>query len=147
MAQVNPYLTFNGDCEDAFEFYKKVFGGEFTYLGRFKEMPPMGDKKVSSADGEKIMHVSLPIGKETVLMGSDTSEEFGQTAKPGSNFSISVNADTQEEADKLYNGLVSGGQKIMPMDKTFWGAYFGMLTDKFGIQWMVNFDQNQNQPK
>ena len=147
MAQVNPYLTFNGTCENAFEFYKKVFGGEFTYLGRFKEMPPMGDKKISGTDGEKIMHVSLPISKETVLMGSDSSEEFGQATQPGNNFSISINTDTKEEADKLYNGLVAGGQKTMPMDKTFWGSYFGMLTDKFGIQWMVSCDQGQNKDK
>ena len=78
-------------------------------------------------------------------MGSDSSEEFGQATQQGNNFSISINADTKEEADKLYNGLVIGGQKIMPMDKTFWGAYFGMLTDKFGIQWMVNFDENPPQ--
>ena len=145
MAAVNPYLTFNGTCEEAFTFYKSVFGGEFPYLGRFKDMPPMEDcPPVSEADGEKIMHVSLPISKETILMGSDSSEAFGNATIAGNNFAISINADSQEEADKLFAGLSAGGQVTMAMNKTFWGSYFGMFKDKFGIQWMVNFDE---QPK
>lgn len=145
MAAVNPYLTFNGTCEEAFTFYKSVFGGEFPYLGRFKDMPPMeGCPPVSEADGEKIMHVSLPISKETILMGSDSSEAFGNATIAGNNFAISINADSQEEADKLFAGLSAGGQVTMAMNKTFWGSYFGMFKDKFGIQWMVNFDE---QPK
>ena len=145
MAAVNPYLTFNGTCEEAFTFYKSVFGGEFPYLGRFKDMPPMeGCPPVSEADGEKIMHVSLPISKETILMGSDSSEAFGNATIAGNNFAISINADSQEEADKLFAGLSEGGQVTMAMNKTFWGSYFGMFKDKFGIQWMVNFDE---QPK
>ena len=145
MASVNPYLTFNGNCEEAFNFYKSVFGGEFPYLGRFKEMPPMEGKPVPPAEGEKIMHVSLPIGG-SILMGSDSSEAFGSATVIGNNFSISINADSQAEADKLFNGLSAGGKVTMPMNKTFWGAYFGMFTDKFGINWMVNYDTNQ-QPK
>ena len=144
MAKVNPYLTFNGNCEDAFNFYKSVFGGEFPYIGRFKEMPPMeGGKEISAEDGEKIMHVSLPISSETILMGSDSSESFGQVTTVGNNFSISIDAASKEEADKLFNGLSAGGKVTMPLSKTFWGAYFGMFTDKFGIQWMVNYDYNQ----
>ncbi|MFD0941909.1 VOC family protein [Pedobacter boryungensis] len=144
MAQVNPYLTFDGNCEEAFNFYKSVFGGEFPYIGRFKDMPPMeGCPEMPASEGEKIMHVSLPISKETILMGSDSSEAFGQANVAGNNFSISINADNQEEADKLFNGLSAGGKVTMPMDKTFWGAYFGMFTDKFGINWMVNHDEVQ----
>ena len=143
MATINPYLTFNGNCEEAFKFYKSVFGGEFTYLGRYKEMPPMeGHPPVSKAEAEKIMHVSLPIGKETILMGSDTSGTFGKVMV-GTNFSVSINADSQEEADRLFKGLSKGGKVTMPMEKTFWGSYFGMLADKYGFQWMVSFDQNE----
>ena len=143
MAVVNPYLTFNGNCEEAFTFYKSVFGGDFQYVGRFKDMPPAeGSKSVPEAEGEKIMHISLPISKETILMGSDSSEAFGQATIVGNNFTISVNTGSQEEADKLFSGLSAGGKVTMPMSKTFWGSYFGMLADKFNIQWMVSFEQN-----
>ena len=140
MATVNPYLTFSGNCEEAFSFYKSVFGGDYQFLGRFKDMPAMGGEKASDSDGEKIMHVSLPIGKETVLMGSDTMEGYGSPMVVGTNFTVSVNTDSKEEADKIFNGLSSGGKVTMPMDNTFWGSYFGMLTDKFDIQWMVSFE-------
>ncbi|MEO8236312.1 MAG: VOC family protein [Flavobacterium sp.] len=141
MATVNPYLIFNGNCEEAFLFYKSVFGGEFPYMGKFSDMP--GDEntpKLSEADANRVMHVTLPIGKETMLMGSDSNTASGDV-KFGHNISISINADNTEEADKLFNGLSSGGNISMPMTKTFWGAYFGMFTDKFGIDWMVNFDE------
>ncbi len=145
MATVNPYLTFNGTCEAAFTFYKSVFGGEFPYIGKFKDMPPAeGCPPVSEEDGNKIMHVSLPISKETILMGSDSSEAFGQVTIAGNNFSVSINAESKEEAEKLFNGLSAGGNVSMPMNQTFWGAYFGMFTDKFGIMWMVNFDTQES---
>ena len=140
MACVNPYLTFNGNCEAAFQFYKSVFGGEFPYIGRFKDMPPMEGKPIPVSEAEKIMHVSLPISKETILMGSDTSASFGQTFVPGNNFSVSINTESIKEADKIFNGLSKDGMITMPLNKTFWGAYFGMFTDKFGINWMVNHD-------
>ena len=143
MAQVNPYLIFNGTCEAAFTFYKSVFGGEFPYMGKYKDMPPMeGVPPLSEADKEKIMHVSLPISKETILMGSDNCEAAGHPTVEGNNFSISINADNQEEADKLFAGLSKDGKVTQAMNKTFWGAYFGMLVDKFGINWMINFDMN-----
>jgi len=142
MAAVNPYLVFNGNCEEAFLFYQSVFGGEFPYLGKFKDMPPTeGCEAVSAEEGERIMHVSLPIG-ETVLMGSDSNSKSGDVAI-GQNISISINAESRAEADKLFNGLSAGGKVFMPMNQTFWGAYFGMFTDKFGINWMVNFDEIQ----
>lgn len=143
MAKINPYLTFNGTCEEAFTFYKSVFGGEFPYVGRYKEMPPIDGKSAPTSEGEKIMHISLPISSETILMGSDSSEAFGKATTLGDNFSISINADSEEEAKKLFTGLSAGGKLTMPLDKTFWGSLFGMFTDKFGIRWMVNFDYNQ----
>ena len=141
MAAINPYLSFNGNTEEAFDFYKSVFGGEFTTLSRFKEMYSEGD--ISASEGEKIMHVALPIGRASILMGSDTIESMG-TSVAGNNFSISVIPDSEEEATQLFNGLAAGGQVTMPMDHAPWGAFFGMLTDKFGIAWMVNYDKNQS---
>ena len=143
MTTVNVYLTFNGNCEEAFNFYKSVFGGEFPYLGRYKDMPAEDGKKTAGEDSEKIMHVSLPISKETMLMGSDTGGEWASSYSQGNNFSISINTDSKEEADRVFKGLSTGGTVTMPMNKTFWGDYFGMFTDKFGINWMVSFNEAQ----
>ncbi|HSD08808.1 VOC family protein [Flavobacterium sp.] len=141
MAAVNPYLIFNGNCEEAFLFYKSVFGGEFPYIGKFKDMPvDENSPKLSDEQANRIMHVSLPIGN-TILMGSDSHDEAGAVAF-GSNVSISINTESVAEADRIFNGLSAGGNPFMPMNKTFWGAYFGMFVDKFGIHWMVNFDEN-----
>mgnify|MGYP006189501657 FL=1 len=141
---VNPYLIFNGNCEEAFLFYQSVFGGEFPFLGRFSEMPE-GEEgcgaPVSEKDANRIMHVSLPIGN-TILMGSDSSEQSGDVTF-GGNFSISINVDSAAEGDRIFNGLSAGGKITMPLDKTFWGAFFGMFVDKFGIHWMVNYDYEQ----
>ncbi|MCJ8166114.1 VOC family protein [Pontibacter sp. E15-1] len=146
MATINTYLTFKGNCEEAFTFYKSVLGGEFPYISRFKDMPPAeGQPAMTGEAGEKVMHISLPISKETVLMGSDTGGEWAANYKQGNNFSLSLNTESKEEADRIFNGLSAGGQVTMPMDKTFWGSYFGMFTDKFGINWMVSFDEKQPQ--
>ena len=143
MASINPYLIFNGTCEAAFLFYQSVFGGEFPYIGKFKDMPADDNCPPPTAeDAERIMHVSLPIGKDSVLMGSDSNSKSGDVIF-GGNFSISISTESTEEADKLFNGLSAGGNVIMAMEKTFWGAYFGMFTDKFGIGWMINFDEVQ----
>lgn len=147
MATVNIYLTFNGNCEEAFNFYKSVFGGDFPYVGRFKDMPASEEHSGSVSDsdmGERIMHISLPISNETVIMGSDTGGEWASSFQQGNNFSISINAESKEEADKLFNGLAEGGQITMPLNNTFWGDYFGMLTDKFGINWMMSFNEQNN---
>jgi len=145
MTTINTYLTFNGNCEEAFNFYKSIFGVEFGHIGRFGEMPESPEFPVAEEDKDKVMHVSLPISEKSVLMGSDTGGEWASSYKQGNNFSISINTDNQEEADRLFNDLSQGGHVIMPMNKTFWGSYFGMFTDKFGIQWMVSFDgANQN---
>lgn len=141
MTQVNPYLIFNGNCEEAFLFYQSVFGGEFPYMGRFKDMPADDNcPPISEEEDNRIMHVSLPIGN-TVIMGSDSTSASGE-AIIGTNISVSVNTSSKAEADSIYSGLAAGGNAFMPMTQTFWGAYFGMLKDKFGINWMVNFDEN-----
>lgn len=140
MATVNIYLTFNGNCKEAFDFYKSVLGGDYPYVGTFGEMPPQEGMVMPEEDKNKIMHITLPISNETMLLGSDTGGEWASHYKQGNNFSVSINADSKEEADKLFNGLSSGGEVTMPMNHTFWGAYFGMFIDKFGISWMVNYD-------
>lgn len=145
MPQVNPYLNFPGTCEEAFNFYKSVFGGDFPYVGKFKDMPPAEGDHFSGVDPEKIMHISLPISKETTLMGSDVGGEWAKHTVVGNNVQLSVNAESEEEARRIFDGLAAGGQVTMPLDKTFWGALFGMLVDKFGIYWMVNYDYNQQQ--
>ncbi len=148
MASVNVYLNFNGNCEEAFNFYKSVFGGEFPYIGRFKDMPPQeGMPPLPEDMANKIMHVSLPISKETMLMGSDTGGEWAPDFVQGNNFSISINADNQEEADRLFNELSKGGKVTMPMANTFWGDYFGMFADKFAINWMVSYNMQKSETK
>ena len=140
MPTINVYLNFDGNCEEAFNFYKSVLGGEFTYIGKFKDMPPQeGVLAISEEEANRVMHVSLPISKETVLMGSDTGGEWAGSYKQGNNFSISISADSKENADQLFAGLSVGGQVSMPLADTFWGDYFGMFTDKFGVNWMVGY--------
>ncbi|MFT5383009.1 MAG: PhnB protein [Saprospiraceae bacterium] len=144
MTTINPYLTFNGTCEKAFNLYKAVFGGEFSHVGKFKDMPKNTEYPVLEADKEKIMHISLPISKETILMGSDSSEAFEKATKQGDNFPISINTGSVEEVTRIYNELSVDGAISMPLNKTFWGAYFGLFTDKFGIHWMVNCELQEH---
>ncbi len=139
MATTNTYLNFKGNCEEAFLFYKSVFGGEFNYIGRFGDMPASDDYKVADSDKDKIMHVSLPIGT-SILMGSDTGGAWAPTFIEGNNFSVSVSAESKTEADKIFKALAENGRITMPLENTFWGDYFGMLTDKFGINWMMSYD-------
>ncbi|WP_289055330.1 VOC family protein [Carboxylicivirga marina] len=141
MATVNPYITYEGNCEEAFNFYKTIFGGEFENLSCFKEMP--SEHPIPDSEADKIMHVSLQISKETVLMGSDSSPAFGPPCIVGNNISVSINADTEDEAKRLFEGLSEGGQVNMPLEKTFWGSLFGMFTDKYGINWMVSYNYEQ----
>ncbi len=142
MATINPYLNFLGNTEEAFNFYKSVFGGEFLVLQRYKDIPE-ASQNLSAEDGEKLMHVSLPIGKGNVLMGTDAMGSMGQHLTVGNNFMLSINTSSQAETEKIFNGLSAGGQVTMPLQQTFWSASFGMLNDKFGIQWMVSFDQKE----
>jgi PhnB protein len=137
MVTVNPYLNFNGNTEDAMNFYKSVFGTEFITLQRFKETP--FGQQMPPADQEKIMHIALPIGSNAILMATDALESMGQKHMPGNNFSMAISPDSEEDATKFFNALAGGGTITMPMEKMFWGAYFGALVDKFGVQWMVNY--------
>lgn len=139
MAQLNPYIHFNGNAEEAFNFYQSVFGGEFTSKMRFKDFPnpefPLPEK-----EAEKLAHISLPISGSSVLMGSDVPEFMGTVNEAENRSKISIATDSKEEADKLYNGLSTGGKIEMPITDSPWGAYFGMFRDKYGIEWMVSFD-------
>jgi PhnB protein len=138
MAKLNAYLNFPGNAEEAFKFYKSVFGGEFRAVMRFKDMPIPGmpsDKK----DENKIMHIALPIGKDDVLMASDALESHGQKVIVGNNVSISIFPDSKEEADRLFKALSAGGTIQMPLANQAWGDYYGGLKDKFEIQWMIDY--------
>ena len=139
MATLNPYLNFNGNAEQAFTHYKSVFGGEFAMVMRFKDVKdaPAHD----DSESEKLMHIALPINQNSVLMGSDVPGHYPPVTF-GSNFAISVSAESEAEADRFFAGLSEGGKILMPLEKTFWGAYFGMCMDQFSVSWMVSFDQN-----
>jgi len=138
MALLNPYLNFKGNTEEAFSFYKSIFGGEFAILQRFKDTPEA--KGVSEKEKDKIMHISLPVGHGNILMATDALESMGHKLTVGNNIQLSLSTDSEEEADKIFIGLSAGGKVNMPLGKTFWGAYFGMCIDKFGVQWMVSYD-------
>ena len=140
MPAISPYLHFNGNTEEAFNFYKSVFGNDFMVMQRYKDAP--SENQMGETDGNKIMHVSLPIGEGTLLMGSDIPQGYGP-AVIGTNVYISINTVSREETDKIFNGLSAEGQVLMPLEHTFWGAYFGMFKDRFGVQWMVNCDEKQ----
>lgn len=137
MLNINPYLNFNGNTEEAFNFYKSIFGGEFRMLMRFKDTPEAGNIPADARN--QIMHVSLPLGKDNVLMGTDASESMGFGLKVGNNVHIAIHTESREEADNLFKGLSAGGNIQMPMADMFWGDYYGAFTDKFGIQWMISF--------
>jgi PhnB protein len=143
VATINPYLNFAGNTEEAFTFYKSVFGGDYRFVQRFKDANGIG--KVAEKDKEKIMHVALPVGKGNVLMATDALESMGQKLTPGNNFHIEIEADSKEEAEHLFEKLSQGGKVTMPLADASWGSYFGMVTDKFGVQWMLNYMKPQPQ--
>ena len=138
MATISPYLTFNGNCEEAFTFYKSVFGGEFAKIIRFKDIASP-EIPISENEANKIMHIALPIGKN-VLMANDVPDFLGRVNENENRSKISVSAESREEADRLFNGLSAGGSIEAPIGDSPWGSYFGMFRDKFGIEWMVDFD-------
>jgi PhnB protein len=141
MTTLNPYIYFNGNCEDAFNFYKSVFRQEFTYIGRYKDVPKT-DRQIFQESDEKIMHVSLPISTETILMGSDNIEAYKEAIKY-SNFSLIIHTDSKEEVDRLFNELSENGQIKVPMNLTFWGSYYGICIDKFGISWKITIESER----
>jgi PhnB protein len=140
MALINPHINFNGNAEEAFTFYKSVFGGEFAKIIRFKEISSP-EYPIPEKEANKIMHIALPIGKN-VLMANDVPESMGRVSENENRSKISISAESREEADKLFNGLSAGGTVEMPIADSPWGSYFGMFRDKYGIEWMVDFDTN-----
>lgn len=140
MANINPHINFNGNAEEAFHFYKSVFGGEFTKIVRFKDLAST-EFQVTENEANKIMHIALPIGS-SILMANDVPEIMGRTNENEHRSKIVISAESKGEADKLFNGLSAGGQIEMPISESPWGAYFGMFRDKYGIEWMVAFDPN-----
>src|SRR6266542_1803543 len=141
MALINPYIHFNGNAEEAFTFYKSVFGGEFAKIMRYKDLSSP-EHPVAENDANRLMHITLPIGKSNVLMGSDVLEIMGQVTENDNRNTISISAESREEADKLFNGLSEGGKIEMPIADGPLGSYFGMFADKYGVQWMVDFTQD-----
>ena len=137
MALINPHINFNGNAEEAFTFYKSVFGGEFTKVMRFKDLSSP-EFTVSESEANKIMHIALPIGANA-LMGNDVPEFMGKVSEAENRSKISISAQSREEADKIFVGLSAGGTIEMPMSDSPWGSYFGMFRDKYGIEWMVDF--------
>ena len=137
MTSTNPYLHFMGNTEVAMNFYKTVFTGQFTNFQRFRDMP--GSERMPTAEQEKILHITLDIGNGILIMATDALESMGQHVDFGNNFHICIHAESTSEVDRVFGQLSAGGQVEMPLNETMWGAYFGMVTDKFGVHWMVSF--------
>ena len=145
MALINPHINFNGNAEEAFNFYKSVFGGEFAKIIRFKDISS-SEIPVSENEANKIMYIALPIGKN-ILMGNDVPESMGKVNENENRSKMFIITESREEADNLFNGLSVGGNIEFPMGDSPWGSYFGMFRDKYGIEWMVDFDPNFNVQK
>jgi len=142
MSRIDPYLNFNGNTEEALNFYKSVFGGEFMGgIMRFRDMPE--SEKLSEDDRNKVMHIALPIGNGNYLMATDSIESMGKKLNVGNNVQVMVSPDSKEEADRLFNDLSAGGKVEMPMADQFWGAYYGEFADKFGVNWIIHYAKGQ----
>ena len=137
MTTINPWINFNGNAEEAFTFYKSVFGGEFAKIMRFKDLAGP-EFPVAEKEADKIMYIALPIGKN-ILIANDVPESMGRVSENENRSKISITADSKEEAERLFNGLSAGGNVEMPMADSPWGSYFAMFRDKYGIEWMVDF--------
>lgn len=138
---INPWINFNGNAEEAFTFYKSVFGGEFSKIIRLKDLASP-EFPVAEKDAEKIMQIILPVGTN-MLIGNDVPEFMGKVNENENRSKIHVDADSKEEAEKIFNGLSVGGQVEMPIGDSPWGSYFGMFRDKYGIEWIIEFDSNK----
>ena len=141
MPLINPHINFNGNAEEAFTFYKSVFGGSFSKVVRFKDLAGP-EFPVSENEANKIMHIALPVGAHNALMGNDVPESLGRTNENENRSKIVLSATSKEEADKLFEGLSAGGQIEGPIGDSPWGTYFGCFRDKYGIEWIVEFDAN-----
>jgi len=143
MRTINPWINFNGNAEEAFTFYKSVFGGEFAKIIRFGDLAS-AEFQVAENEANKIMHIALPIGKHNVLMANDVPEFMGRVNESENRSKIAVSAESKEEADQIFNGLSAGGDVEGPIGDGPWGTYAGMFRDKYGIEWIVEFDPNYN---
>jgi PhnB protein len=142
MPTINPYLNFQGNTEEAFNFYKSIFGGDFIGgINRFTDTPD-GDK-LPDEEKNKVMHMALPFGKDNMIMATDALESMNQKVNQGNNVYLCISADSKPQADDFFNGLSAGGEIEMAMQDMFWGDYFGMLTDKFGVKWMISFNEGE----
>jgi len=141
MRAINPWINFNGNAEEAFTFYKSVFGGEFTKIIRFGDLAS-AEFPVAEKEATKIMHIGLPIGKNNVLMANDVPEFMGRVSENENRSKIAVSTESRDEADKVFNGLSVGGEVEGPIGEGPWGTYAGMFRDKYGIEWIVEFDPN-----
>lgn len=140
MTTVNTYLYFNGNCEKAFIFYKSTFNKDFQYIGRYKDVPDVARHNFPNCTDEQIMHIALPISKETILMGADMNDINDSKNESRNNFSLYLSTDSKKEADRLFNSLSEGGEIKLPISEQFWGSYYGICLDKFGINWKVSFN-------
>ncbi|HRN73182.1 MAG TPA: VOC family protein [Ginsengibacter sp.] len=145
MAQINPYINFNGNAEEAFEFYRSIFGGTFKRVIRFKDLPSAGFE-VTAAEADKIMHIALPIGHNT-LMANDVPEFMGRVNENENRSKIAVSVESREEADRIFNKLSEGGQVEMPIGDSLWNTYFAMFRDKYGLEWVIEYDPNSDNPE
>ncbi|MBC3540170.1 VOC family protein [Rufibacter sediminis] len=139
MTTVNTYLYFNGNCEEAFDFYKSIFNKDFQYIGRYKDVPEIARQNFPYCTDEQIMHIALPISKETILMGADIIDSNDKNIESTNNFSLYLSTDSKKEAERLFNSLCDGGKIKLPLSKQFWGSYYGICLDKFGINWKISF--------
>jgi PhnB protein len=142
MLTLNPYLIFNNNCEDAFNFYKDVFGGEILFMGRFKDMPSESKQSFPNSPDEKIMHATLQINADTILMGADHADAYDEPSKD--KFYLYISLENQEECYRIFDQLSVAGKVTMPLTKTFWSTHYGMVLDQFGIHWKITFDPNKD---
>lgn len=144
MSTLNIYLYFKGNCEKAFDFYKSIFGGEYAFVGRYKDIPQAARENFPYCTDEQIMHITLPISKETLLMGADWMDSKQETSESKRGFSLYVNTDNKKEAERLFDSLSDEGEIIVPIGVQFWGSYYGLCIDKFGISWKISCSANEN---
>lgn len=145
--KLNTYLTFEDNCQDAFNLYKEIFGGEFSTVMKFSDIPPGEDFKYDEDEKDKLLHISMPIGKDSYLMGSDTPKSVNSKLQQGNNCALSLDTHCRSETERIFKALSEGGSITMPLEDTFWGAYYGKCIDRFGIHWQLNCVEQNKKPK
>lgn len=145
MAKMNPYLYFDGNAEEALRFYESAFGSKISRIHKMSDAP--GTENMPEEERNRVMHISLPIDDHTTLMASDIMPSMGHVMNAGNNIHISLHPTSREEAGRLFNNLSAGGKIDTPLQDTFWGAYYGTFEDKYGINWMVNYDATSEETK